>query len=404
MNFIRYFLVVMLFAVTGTNVMADDYDDLGGKKGKFADVARNLGLVHTVDDSYELTLSTTVYNKLLKVEAVQFSNIEKIDNKGSKLPLAQNAVALVKDIYTALEAAAAHGSGRSDPKAAARLWLGTAAESDRKITLSFANYGVKETLASDNAAVQGTLANKVKWDLLESRKTAELLNELNGTVGAKRPATVGKDKYDNAQAAYDAYAQALALRATDETRAYVAARLALTQADALRFGPRGDRTLEYLADKEKATYTTAEMRAKRDKAKAKASKGGGLTPEGQVAVDFFEAFLTEIDAGRLAALKTLPEASALDFSDVDSLRTASQSNQLLKALIASAKQQRALITEISIIRQQIIDAQDAAALAIAEAVRKKVDSESGSRKPTGGDSSDSKDDAEKMGIFDDVDD
>ncbi|MBY0463166.1 MAG: hypothetical protein K2Q34_08295, partial [Alphaproteobacteria bacterium] len=111
MNFIKCVLVVMLFAVTGTNVMAADYDVFGKKNVKFATFAPLVGLVSTGGDNYELTLSSDMPAKLRGIEPSQFSELEKVGGRAARAKTVANTMTLVQLIYKNIEEAAAKASG-----------------------------------------------------------------------------------------------------------------------------------------------------------------------------------------------------------------------------------------------------------------------------------------------------
>ena len=372
MNFIKFFLMTMVFVVTGANVMAaDDYAVFGGKDVKFSAAAPQLGLTDKTGGTFDLELSNDIYSRLKKVDAGQFSK-----------DLARNAVTVVKGIYESISKAVQTGEGLSDEQSLTR-WLTrhAAKAADRTIRLNFTNIKTLATVTDDNKAAVNAFSTHAGWGAVEASNAAAELAALNGTPGAIRRATTGE--YANAQAAHDAYVLAAAKKSgPDAATGLAEAKAALVRARALRFGTNG-RNIAYLADKETSkTFDAAAVRAAKARVAARKEvelaterSKAGITPDQQVSIDAYRLLMGAIDDGDLSVLTV--DGSAVD----DSARfaaSAGEAGKLVTALVDSLAAQRVLRNDIVLLGQQVALARaEQVAASIAASSKKKFSASSG---------------------------
>ncbi|MBY0280806.1 MAG: hypothetical protein K2W94_01460 [Alphaproteobacteria bacterium] len=170
-------------------------------------------------------------------------------------------------------------------------------------------------------------------------------------------AAKGGTKYHTIQDAIDAYAGAKKAYATSkDAKDLDAAKEALAELKAMKVTTKaGDKTVaEVLAFEAKADWTTPEVRKVKNDAVAGLVK---ITPDQQVAIDFYQALNEAFEGGQFAALKALPEAKGLNFDDATTAHAGkAEAKQIVALLVAASKQARGFITQIAQLKQELADA------------------------------------------------
>jgi hypothetical protein len=227
MNFIKFFLMTMLFVVTDTSVMATDpYDAFGGRAVKASALQGRLSVVEG-EGGFILTFKAPLISSFGKVDGTGFTGGNVI----------KNLFGFAKEIYAKAGAVAGDKNFRG--------WLASHSGSAKtaKLTSSkeFKKTTVEALLAENAAAIAEFVENpirqyviKTQLDTIEDEDTTvAALKELH-EKGFDLIPTVGD--YSSLGTAYTAYTEALAKARAPETAAEGLAEVteALARAAALR--------------------------------------------------------------------------------------------------------------------------------------------------------------------------